>query len=174
MTLSMLSDSKTATGTVTFNLADYDLVLNTNGTGTVLYPGQTGTTTPVLLYNTYKVADGQNSFTGTAEGGGTTAGMGPVYIKMVITSITVGETVENWDASSIAFSNNNGVVMTNASSGLTVTLESFAGTGMNWFYDANSGAIYLSSTTNKLTKTTLAFSQDATLTPASIIFDLIV
>ena len=77
-TLSQLQDSKTATGTVTFNLADYDFqVVPVESTGTLTYPGQKGTTNTTQLINTYKTGDN-----------GTTAGMGPVYIKMVISSVT--------------------------------------------------------------------------------------
>ena len=177
-TLSQLQDSKTATGTVTFNLADYDFqVVPVESTGTLTYPGQKGTTNKTQLINTYKKDDN-----------GTTAGMGPVYIKMVINSVTIGNgdvVVEQWGTTG-----DNKISITNYTyedqsnkkevlikyvdknnqsiSNLTIALQSGAWGELQWKYDSD--AIYLFDSIG-LQKAGLPFSEDIKY-PANIIFDL--
>ena len=128
-TLSQLQDSKTATGTVTFNLADYDLVLHTSTGGVLAAPGQVGKTNIVQLINTYA--------TGTDGNTGTTAGMGPLYIKMVITGITVGsEDLEFSSTSNTIVDNSNFTIALNTDADLGSTNESLTWT-------AKSDGIYL-------------------------------
>lgn len=161
-TLSQLQDSKTATGTVTFNLADYDFKVSTGANGTLTYPGQKGTTNTTQLINTYKTGDN-----------GTTAGMGPVYIKMVINSVEFynGENKNDklsgeWTTFSIA-NVSGGVAVKNNENILNITLQSGARDGLSWKYVDD--AIYLVDTNSA--KAGLPFSEDTTY-PANIIFDL--
>ncbi len=122
-TLSQLQDSKTATGTVTFNLADYDLVLHTSTSGVLAAPGQVGKTNIVQLINTYA--------TGTDGNTGTTAGMGPLYIKMVITSVTVGSepvSLSLSQGSNTIASNSNFTIALNTDADLDSTNESLTWT----------------------------------------------
>ena len=162
-TLSQLQDSKTATGTVTFNLADYDFqVVPVESTGTLTYPGQKGTTNTTQLINTYKTGDN-----------GTTAGMGPVYIKMVISSVTftsneTENTALNDEWKTLSFENvSGGVAVKNNENVLNITLQSGARDGLSWKYVDD--AIYLVDTNSA--KAGLPFSEDTTY-PANIIFDL--
>ena len=127
-TLSQLQDSKTATGTVTFDLANYDLQINTSTSGVLAAPGQIGQTGIVQLINTSE-----------AGATGTTAGMGGVYIKMDITSITVGE-------EKLTFSLNQGSSTIVSNANFTIDLISSAGTvntDENLTWTVKSNGIYL-------------------------------
>lgn len=165
-TVSALIDSKSATGTVTFNLADYDLYVayaNVETTGNIA-PGYSGTTKTMKVVNSYKTTDGE--LYGTADPNGVTAGMGGVYLKMTITSVTVGS--ESISVTSLGY--NDGIVLNNGS-GLKITLNSAAnsGKGLYWYYSGSD--IYLSSAQTSLAQTTLAFSDSlANETAANICF----
>lgn len=164
-TLSALQDSKSATGTVTFNLADYDLyVADANvATSGNIAPGYSGTTDTMKVVNSYKTTDGK--LYGTADPEGVTAGMGGVYLKMTITSVTVADKDNNGSSETIQISNlqynsvedQEGIVLNNGS-GLKITLNSAAnsGKGLYWYYSGSD--IYLSSAQTSLAQTTLAFS----------------
>lgn len=178
-TFGLLTDTKTATGTITFDLADYDFQVKA-GTATTeqIYPGQTAQMTPVNLKNTYKTrTDGTT---------GATAGMGGVYVKLTFTKITIGET--EYDVASISESSTDGtiVIVATINSGpssdlMTIALKQSAGTSGSsdgteqyWRADAKNKAVYLSSAAigTALTKTTLAFTGIGATSDKTVVVDM--
>ena len=169
-TYALLTDSRTATGTVTFNLADYKLYsqLDNSSSITKVMPGTTGKTQKVALINSY-----------TTTTGGTNAGMGAVYLKLTNITITLGSTTVTPLAT---FTNENGDVKISTNNGMTITLEGEAGTcgdGNSARYWVGSGsAIYLSSTASTAninpTKSSLKFSESSTTVAngASVVFNV--
>ena len=164
-TFGLLTDTKTATGTITFDLANYDFQVKA-GTATTeqIYPGQTAQMTPVNLKNTYKTrTDGTT---------GATAGMDGVYVRLTFTEITIG--MKEYDVASISENSTDGtivIVATNDSGSssdlMTIALNPSAGTSGSsdgtaqyWRADTDNKAVYLSSTSigTTLTKTKLAFT----------------
>ena len=137
-TLSQLQDSKTATGTVTFDLADYDLQLSTTSLGVLAAPGQTNTSNIIQLINTSK-----------ADDKGTIVGMGGVYIKMVITGVTVnGSSVGDVSVSAREDINDGGITVI-AGEKFTIELITDAGTvntDENLTWAVENGGIYLKTT----------------------------
>lgn len=162
-TYALLTDSRTASGTVKFNLADYNLYLNATSTFTGdIVPGSSGTTKTVEIINSYKTTSG-TAFQ-SVDGGGTTAGMGAVYLKIVLgNSLTIGDMALTKSALS---SNSSAItIATNSSYGVTVKLKTNAGVG---YWNVDNGAIYLMSQAGGTEKSTLAFSDtDKTLNTAT-------
>lgn len=168
MTLSKLSDSKTAQGTITFNLANYQLqVLGLDSTSSeVILPGKTAKANTIKLKNT---ADNST---------GTTAGMGGVYIKLEVTGISIG--VTEYAASALTLTNETDYIKVSATgtpnteSIVTIKFKKQAsttasasglnssGSAVDTYWVAGTGAnaknIYLSSNKNSLSYAKLAFT----------------
>ena len=165
-TYALLADSRTATGTVTFNLADYKLYSQLDGSSSItkVMPGTTGKTQKVALINSY-----------TTTTGGTNAGMGAVYLKLTNITIKLGSTTVTPLAT---FTNENGDVKISTNNGMTITLEGEAGTcgdGNSPRYWVGDGSvIYLSSSNGSLTKNSLKFSESSTTVAngASVVFNV--
>ena len=165
-TYALLTDSRNVTGTVTFNLADYKLYcqLDNSSSITKVMPGKTGKTKKVALINSYITTDG-----------GTNAGMGAVYLKLTNISIKLGTTTVTPLST---FTNSNGNVTISTNNGMTITLLGSAGncgennTARYWVASGNS--IYLSSSSAKVTKSNLKFSdsQTAVANGASVVFSV--
>lgn len=80
LTFSLLNDSKSASGTITFDLADYSLNVDLgSASAEKIAPGVTANANTVKLKNTY-------------SGTGATAGLGGVFVKLTLSSITIGTT----------------------------------------------------------------------------------
>lgn len=149
-TYALLSDSRTVTGSVTFNLADYKLYMtNTSNFSGQIAPGYNGTTKNVELVNSYA----SSSMFGTPTGGATTEAMSAVYIKLTDIAVKVGTT----NVALSSFSKNADGVQIATKGGMTFTLLSSAGVG-SWFYSGQD--IYLSSSATSLSKSSLAFSKN--------------
>lgn len=168
MTLSKLSDSKTAQGTITFDLADYQLqVLGLTSTSSErILPGKTAKANTISLKNT------------AASTAGATAGMGGVYIKLEVTGISIGGT--NYAASALTLTNeadyikvsatgtpNTGDIVTikfkkQASTAASASGLTSSGGATDTYWVAGTGAnaknIYLSSNKTSLTYAKLAFT----------------
>ena len=139
-TLSQLQDSKTATGTVTFDLANYDLQLSTTSLGILAAPGQTRTSNIVQLINTSE-----------ANATGIDAGMVGVFVKMVITNVTVGG-ISVGNVSVSATENDDGITVI-AGDNFTIELITDAGEvnkvnnqGESLTWTVGTDGIYLSTT----------------------------
>ena len=174
-TLGALTDKKTATGTITFDLADYDFQVTIgSATAEKVYPGNTANTSTVTLKNTYK-------------GTGATAGMGGVYVKLTFSKVNIGGT--DYNVESITENSTDKTIEivakigTGNSSGLmTIALKQSAGnkgaetanTELYWRAVSSEKAVYLSSaaigtTLSDSNKAKLAFTdKDATAKTVSI------
>lgn len=163
-TFGALSDSKTATGTITFDLADYDFqVTNASTSVSGIYPGGNAVTTNATnLINTNKTREDKTT--------GATAGMVGVYVKIEFTSIKIGgETFS--DSLTLADRTNSISVSATTEHGyLDIELIKSAGTNIYW--GIVNGSVYLVNTSGK--QTTLAFSKstDTTKTTATIQFNI--
>lgn len=164
-TLSALRDSKSATGSVTFNLADYDLYVQQSApVEGVIAPGKTGYTNTMKVVNSYKTTDG--TLYGTPTDNGAIVAMDAVYIKLTITSIAVGDTTLTVSTYSYA----DGYLTIASSNGLEIKLDANAGTGLYW-YTSNNNIYLMNGTSSSATQTTLAFSSSAeSETSASVRF----
>lgn len=173
-TFGALTDKKTATGTITFDLADYDFQVTIgSATAEKVYPGNTANTSTVTLKNTYK-------------GTGATAGMGGVYVKLTFSKVNIGGI--DYNVESITENSTDKtieIVATigsgNSSSLMTIALKQSAGnkgaetanTELYWRAVSSEKAVYLSSaqtgTLNDSNKAKLAFTdKDATAKTVSI------
>lgn len=137
LTFSALQDSKKATGTITFDLADYNVNFVNLATGfneqKNIAPGISVALQEIKLLNT------------STEGTGTEAGLGGVYIKLSPEKIIIGDTTYNITS----VTNDGGEIKLNAGVSelyaicpLDITLKTNTGlTGITW--GVKSGAIYL-------------------------------
>ncbi len=168
-TLGDLSAKKTATGTITFDLADYDFQVDMGSATTEkIYPGHSANTNTVALKNTYKTRDD-----GTT---GATAGMGGVYVKLTFTTVNIEGT--DYSVDSITENSTNKTIEIvakigsgNSSSLMTIALQQSAGANgaetankaLYWRAVASEKAVYLSSAAigtelSDSNKATLAFT----------------
>ena len=125
-TYSALQASKTATGTVTFNLADYDVSIDDNVTFTGnIYPGYSANSGDIRIVNSHETTSG-----------GATEGLGPVYVAIKINSITVGG---NSMAVKCATPSTSDYITLSTANGLEIRLRaSAAGTsGLTWAADGS-------------------------------------
>ena len=123
-TYSALQASKTATGTVTFNLADYDVSIS--GQAEIvgdIYPGGVATSDDMRIVNSANADD--------VAGGGTTEGLGPVFVAIKINSITVGGSTV---PVSCATSTDSNYLTLGTSNGLEIRLRASAAEtgGLTW------------------------------------------
>lgn len=80
-TLGTLTDKKTATGTITFLLANYNFTVGTETkTDTKIYPNSKNATTGVV-----ELVNGHDN-------AGATAGLQPVYVRIKFNNIKIGDT----------------------------------------------------------------------------------
>ena len=80
-TFGALTDKKTATGTITFLLANYNFTVSTEvKTATKIYPNSKNATTGVV-----ELVNGHNN-------AGATAGLQPVYVRIKFNNIKIGDT----------------------------------------------------------------------------------
>mgnify|MGYP006920956128 CR=1 FL=1 len=174
-TFGALTDKKTATGTITFDLADYNFKVDMGSATTEkIYPGHSANTNTVKLKNTY---------TGT----GATAGMGGVYVKLTFTNVNIGGT--DYEVESIKENSTDGTIEIVATIGsgkssslMTIALKQSAGkdgaeaadTVLYWRVATSEKAVYLSSaaigtTLTDSNKAKLAFTdKNATAKTVSI------
>ena len=146
-TLGMLNATKTATGTIKFDLADYDLQVDLgSASDEKIYPKHTANTNEVKLKNTYK-------------GTGATAGMGGVYVKLVFTEVQIGN--DKYAVKSISENTTDKTIEIVATIGsgdsaslMTIALKQSAGksgaensttTELFWRANTSEKAVYLSS-----------------------------
>lgn len=125
-TYSALQASKTATGTVTFNLADYDVSIDDNVTFTGnIYPGYSANSGDIRIVNSHETTSG-----------GATEGLGPVYVAIKINSITVGD---NSMTVKCATTSTSGYITLSTANGLEIRLRASAeGTGgLTWAADGS-------------------------------------
>ena len=123
-TYSALQASKTATGTVTFNLADYDVSIDDNVTFTGnIYPGYSANSGDIRIVNSHETTSG-----------GATEGLGPVFVAIKINSITVGT-----DSMAVKCATSTGYITLSTANGLEIRLRaSAAGTsGLTWVTDGS-------------------------------------
>lgn len=156
-TFGLLTDTKTATGTITFNLADYNFQVTNDQSVSGIYPGKSVTTKATTLVN-------------TDDGDGATAGMGGVYVRLQFTGVKIdGE--EFKENLTVTTANEKIVVSAKTVSDyLEIELDKSAGTDIYWgVVDSENYAYLVNSSGNK---TTLAFSEKSTevKTSASVKF----
>ena len=140
LTFSALQDSKKATGTITFDLADYNVNFVNLAAGGIneqknIAPGISVALQEIKLLNT------------STEGTGTEAGLRGVYIKLSPTAIKIGDT--SYKITSVTSTSDGTGITLNAGASesyvpcpLDITLKAETGlTGITW--GVKSGAIYL-------------------------------
>jgi len=164
-TFGLLTDTKTATGTITFDLADYDFqVTNDQESVSGIYPGKSVTTKATTLVN-------------TDDGDGATVGLKGVYVRLEFTGVKVGDDTFSKNLN-VTTSNNKIIVSAETESGVAVSnyleieLAKTAGTDLYWGVVGSEKYAYLVNSSNE--KTTLAYSQrsEETKTSANIQFNI--
>ena len=137
LTFSALQDSKKATGTITFDLADYNVSFTNLQAGVNeqknIAPGISVALQEIKLLN-------------TSEGTGTEAGLGGVYIKLIPTGITIGETSYTISGVSEPENDITHITLTAKNCPLDITLKCDTGiVGKTWGVKSveDNNAIYL-------------------------------